>query len=406
MVNSVSLKQAIKSIPSSVKIGDFPLDKINTKLLEGVQRGIPLFDGKNRISIKDISFISKRFETLNLFRGCNVGCTHCLKNALPFNKKENSILFEDLKRFTDGFKTLSERLSFNTLNGNSYINVIDDSNPIDAPIKGLTCTHDLSEAINIIYNSLRIPVLIVTSGWSKDNKFAQQSAEKINKNYLQNKQMLKSIDVSINPFSNIMEKSRDALNSGDKDKADSLRNEYTDRIANTLLTFWDMFKGKKPKGNIIYRHANNNFGNELVNEFETKNLYTEIYNKLHDVLGDKILEAPALLPEKVTKFDKSHLIEPTGRARKYFPYTYNMRVQSELISEYQAWNQMGKAEQYNFLKDYSIKSIDINGKVYSVFPAIQVKSENSPIELLKYTDIQLNYLNNIDVKPVYSDIEL
>ena len=406
MVNSISINQAIKSIPSSIKVGEFPLDKVNTKLLEGIQAGIPLFDGKNQVKLNDIAFITKKFETLNLFRGCNVGCTHCLKNAMPFSKKNSSILFEDLMRLTDGFKTLSERLGFNILNGNDYINIIDDANPIEAPIKGLTGSHDLSEAINNIYNSLRIPVLIVTSGWNKNNLFAQQSAEKLNTDAILNPQLFKSIQISINPFSGIMEKSREALNGGNKEKAALLRNEYVDRMVNAFLTFWNMFTGTNPKGEIIYRHANNNYGNELVNEFETKNLYTEIYNKLGTILGVRINDAPSIHPDIITKFDKSHLIEPSGRARKYFPYTYNMRIQSELISEYQRWDQMSEEEKYNFLKDFSLKCIDINGQVYTTSPALNVNGVNSPIELTKYTDIRLNYANDINMKPVFSDIDL
>ena len=59
-----------------------------------------------------------------------------------------------------------------------------------------------------------------------------------------------------------------------------------------------------------------------------------------------------------------------------------------------------------FLKNYSLKCVDINGQVYSTFPAIRVHSENMPIELTVPTHIKLNYINKQDSAPVFSDIEL
>ena len=86
--------------------------------------------------MRDIAFLTKRFETLNLFRGCRVNCSHCLKDAKPPQKGCETILFEDLMRFLDGFRELGERLGFNVFQGNKYVNIIDDANPSDIPIRG------------------------------------------------------------------------------------------------------------------------------------------------------------------------------------------------------------------------------------------------------------------------------
>lgn len=401
------IKQTLNNIPYSVKTAEFPLSEIDHKQFEGIQKGIPLFTQNDKlISLDDIDFASKRLETIDLFRGCNVGCTHCLKDAVQGPKNNRSILFEDLVRFTDGFKTLSERFGFNVLNGNNYLNIVDDSNPTDLPINGLTGFHNISEAIKLIFENLRIPVLMVTSGWNKKSIAAQNSAEQLAKDFKTNPQSLKAFEVSVNPFSGIMENSRIALKNGDTEKAKLYRELYTDRIANTILTFFDLFKGSEPKGKLIYRHANNFEGNELVGEEETKKLYQEIYKKLEDALGEKIKEAPTLAPDIVTKFDKSHLIEPSGRGRRYFPYNYNMDLQRELIAETEKWNAMTAEEKRKFLKDYSIKCVDINGQIYSTFPALDVHSENIPIELTIPTDIKLNYINQKESKPIFSDIEL
>lgn len=407
MLSSLRIKQTLNNIPQAVKNSEFPLGKVNLKHLEGIQREIPLFDVKDKfVSMQDIDFIARGFETLNLFRGCDVGCTHCLKDAMHRPKSSRSILFEDLVRFTKGFKTLNERLGFDVLKGNKYLNIVDDSNPTDFPIRGLTGSHSVSEAIKIIFENLRIPVLMVTSGWNSKSIAAQNSAEKLAKDFKINPQSLKSFEVSINPFSGIMENSRIALKNSDIERAKLYRELYTDRIANTILTFFDLFRGENPKGKLIYRHANKFDGNGQVGEGETKKLYIEIYEKLHEALGDGIKEAPTLDPKTVTKFDKSHLIEPSGRGRRYFPYEYNMLVQSDLISETEKWNSMSAEEKRQFLRDYSIKCVDIDGQVYSTFPALGVHSENTPIELTVPTDVKLNYINQKKSAPVFSDIEL
>lgn len=404
---STKLKQTVNNLPYSVKTGSFPLSKINAKLLEGVQKGIPLFDDKDKfVSMEDIDFITRNFETLNLFRGCNVGCSHCLKDAKLKQKSTRTILYEDLARFTEGFKELSERLGFNVFSGNKYVNIVDDSNPTDIPIRGLDGNHEVSDAIKLIYESLKLPVLFVTSGWNPKSLSAQNSAEKIAKQFRENPQSLKHFELSINPFSSIMEKSREALKSNELEKANSLREAYVDRMVNTILTFWDLFKGGESVAKVIYRHAGDYKGNELVGEAETKKLYLEIYEKLKSILGERIAEAPILEPESLTKFDKSHLIEPSGRARRFFPFDYNMGMQSELIAEHEKWNSMTSDEKRDFLKDFSLKCVDINGRVYSTFPACGVRSENIPIELTVPTDIRLNYANQPKVSPVFSDIEL
>lgn len=400
-----NINESLRRIPQSVKDSEFPLGQINPDSIEGIQRGIPLFDdGDSFVSMRDIDFTTKGLETADLFRGCSVGCTHCLKNAIPH--QNSSILFEDLVRFTEGFKTLNERLGFNVLNGNQYLNIVDDSNPTDAPIKGKTGNHGVGEAVKVIYDNLGMPVLFVTSGWNSKSEQAQNSAEEIAKTFRQNPKSLKSLEVSVNPFAGIMEASRQALASGDKEKAELYRNIYTDRMANTVATFYDLFEGNDPKGKLIYRHANNFDGNELVGEEETRKLYSEIYAKLKDRVGDRIEEAPTLKPDIVTKFDKSHLIEPSGRARRYFPYGYNMDVQSDLIAETERWEAMNPEEKRQFLRDCAIKCVDINGHVYTTFPAINTKSENAPIELTVPTDIRLNYENKEQTQPVFSDIEL
>lgn len=402
MINLPSkLSTELNKIPLEIKKSNCPLARINAKSLEGIQKGIPLFDGEKLITLEDIAFITKNFETLNLFRGCTLGCTHCLKNAKKALENFRTILFEDLERFTEGFKELNERLNFNVFKGSNYINIIDDSNPSDYPIQGLTSKHSTTEAMKLIYDKLHIPTLFVTSGWNKTSHYAQENAEELVKMIKQNPDSVEKVEISINPFLQIMEKSRQELQNGDPDKANLLRNIYTSRMANSLATFIDLFSLNK--ASIIYRHAGKI---EKVGEFETKELYKEIYQKLTKIIGSRIEEFPNLSPEKLTEFDRTHLIEPSGRGRQYFSMEENIKEQSELIEEFIDWQNLTPAEQKKMLFDYSVKCIDINGKVYTTRPALKVSYINTPIELTTPTEIQLNYINKKDTNPIFSEIEL
>ena len=392
----------INKIPNSIKDSKYPLTQLNLQNLEGVQSDICLFNGEKPLTMDVINFITKRFETLNLFRGCTVGCSHCLKDAK--SEDNRSILFEDLERFLEGFKTLNERLGFNVFNGNKYLSIVDDSNPSDFPISGKDRIHSVVEAIKEIYDKLNIPVLFVTSGWNKGSSYAQKASEELANAIQKNPSMIESVDISINPFVGILEKSREASKNHNQDKADFLRSVYTSRMANTLATFLNAFTNNKAQ--IIYRHAPNAEGNELVDENAAKQLYEEIYAKLRKMVGSKLDEIPMLKPEQLTKFDKTHLIEPSGRGRRFFTPEANFKEQEQLIDEALEWEGLSEQDKFNFLKDYALKCIDIDGSVYATMPANKVDYISAPIELTIPSKIKLNYENKKATKPVFSDINL
>lgn len=391
----------INHIPANIKNSAFPLARLDLKRLEGIQKDIPLFDGVN---LEDISFLAKRLETLNLFRGCRVNCSHCLKDAKPPVKGRETILYEDLTRFLDGFKELSGRLGINVLQGNKYLNIIDDANPSDIPIAGKSRNHSISEAVKEIYNKLNIPVLFVTSGWNKASKYAQSASEELAGMIEKNPDMVKSVDISINPFAGIMENSRNALKKNDSAGAEFFRNIYTSRMANALKSFLKLFESGKAQ--IIYRHAPDFDGNCTTGESETKKLYEEIYGKLKKLTGSYLENIPYLKPENLTVFDKSHLIEPSGRGRRYFPQDKNLKEQSELIEEALEWQMMSPQERRKTLFDCSVKCVDIDGSVYATMPSLRTEHISAPIELTVPANIQLNYENKTPAGKVFSDIEL
>lgn len=372
----------LSNIPTNIKLSEYPLTKMDTKMLEGAQRGLKVFDG---VKMEDIAFITKRLETLNLFRGCKCGCSHCLKNALAPKEGRETIIFEDLRNFVFGFRTLSERLGFDVLNGNKYINIVDDSNPIDMKIKGLKRPHNVVEAMKLIYEQLRIPTLFVTSGWNRPSsqsyKYAIDTAKDINKMIKDDKNSVADVQISINPF-------MDTKN-------------YVDRMARTLFTFLDLFKIDKAR--IIYRHTKD--GQKGFDAQAAKELYENIYKQLQNLSGSKLEGFPELHPDIVTKPNNTNWIEPSGRGRRFFSEERNLKLQNELIQDALDWQNMTPEEQRENLLNNALKCVDIDGSIYTTKPS-SATFEATPIELTIPTKIQLNYFNKEKPNPIFSDIEV
>ena len=372
----------LSEVPNSVKLSEFPLTKMDLNALEGVQYGIGVFKGD---TLPDIALISKRFETVNFFRGCKWGCLHCLKNAKAPKPGKESVLFEDLKKLASGFRILSERLGFNVLNGNHYISIVDDSNPFDLPINGLTRKYDAVDGIEVLFKNLKIPALVVTSGIDTTNKksesFSSKVAKKLNKTVTKNPDMVKKGEIAINPCLRV--------------------NDYTGRMAKTLAIFLDLFKIEKAK--IIYRHTAGSYPEYDFNA--AKKLYEEIFKKLQNITGYSLEGISELNPKYVTAFDRSHLIEPSGRGRRFFDYERNGALQKDLNQDYMNWENLSETEKKDFLLDNSLKGIDIDGSVYATIRSC-ARSESTPIELIVPTGIKLNYVNKEKPNPLFSDIVL
>ena len=127
---------------------------------------------------------------------------------------------------------------------------------------------------------------------------------------------------------------------------------------------------------------------------------------MKNLVGSSIENVPYLKPENLTRFDKSHLIEASGRGRRFFTQTTNYEEQQKLIDEALKWESMTPQQQYETLKDFALKCIDIDGKVYATMPATEVKSISAPIELTVPTKIRLNYQNKTPSPQIFSDIDL
>ena len=100
------------------------------------------------------------------------------------------------------------------------------------------------------------------------------------------------------------------------------------------------------------------------------------------------------------------MIEASGRGRRFFTQTTNYEEQQKLIDEALKWESMTPQQRYETLKDFALKCIDIDGKVYATMPATEVKSISAPIELTVPTKIRLNYQNKTPSPQIFSDIDL
>jgi len=373
-------QEYLSKIPSHVKVSEFPLTKIDPSKLEGYQREYQVFDG---VSMPDIAFITKNLDTFNFFRGCKEGCLQCLKKAIVPPAGRETILYEDFKRFVIGFAHLSEKLGFNVLNGNKFIRIADDSEPIGQKIRGLNKEHTLKDMIKMFYKNLRIPVLIETSGWeSQKNRSSGyydtfRSAQGLVNLAKSTPDAIKEVRVSVNPF----------MPSA----------TYVPRMVDTIRLFLDLFKMNKAK--VVCTYAP--LGNEDFDVNALKNIYEKIYSQLQRVCGENIEYIPELKPEVVIK--NAHEVLPIGSAKKFFSEGVNDSIRKEYSMEKKYWNGLSKSEQKHILMDKARKFVDIDGSIYTENP-IRTPFNDKNINVTIPTDIKLNFSDKTPPYPIYRDV--
>lgn len=381
-VNQVSqINRYITNNSSSWARSSFPLEKIDLKKIEGIQVDIPLFKGVN---LENIKFLTKWFQVLNLTRGCREQCTFCLRNAqTPLKETHdtiNTILWDDLIRFTEGFKRFGERLGVNPFQGNSHITLFEDANLPDVIIKDKNCTvQSMKNVIQNVYENIRLPFVFVTSGWNVNNKNAQKAAEEICDYVMQTPDCTKEFAISINPFY-----------AGE-------RKNYIEKAVNTLRTFLPLFKTGEEKASILlkYNYSNGINADKNAKEIAFK-LYTDIFEQLKSLCGSSLDGYEYLNPKNILKHRTDNYIENKGRGQRFFSNDDVKKNNNKLFVESFEWMTLTPKQKKEYAYNYTTKNIDINGKIYLITPSEQV------IE----TDIGLNFINK-DKKTarIHSDIK-
>lgn len=368
------------------KLSDFNLNKLN-----GIQKGIEVFEG---LSMKDIAFLYTNLLEIAINRGCSNGCSDCYVKAIPqqhFEENSDTIskmAYEDFNSLMNGVGELNQRLGFKALKRNDvgHISLFRDSDGIELEMKDENGKiYDFTEANDLYYKTINQKGLFDTSGWPPRHKKYQARAEKI-VNYFskeENANKVININISINPFHSLNEKSIQLKNIGDKKGAQKFRELYTDRMANVLYTFTPIIDSPK------FRFMPTSMSDDKITpkgykKSDLEKLIKEILSKLKDkYIKDyksekKYIKEPEQIRSNMkilqNKLVKKGLIVRSGRGRNLLPETADfVQARNEAFIE---------RLKNNFINVDCYKSIDINGKVYvtnfySVVP----------------TEIQLNFKN-------------
>lgn len=354
---------------------------LSMEAMEGIQYGIEAFKG---LSMKDIQYMSENLHVIAVKRGCKNMCGYCYADAKP-SKREMS--WEDFKLITDGYKKLRKRLGNlqlfgeNMTSGDATIiyrstELFYDSDCMDIAIKDKKGNiYDFTKLSNELYNSLGRKTVFDTSGWDPNNKKLQERAEKYAEyfSHPENMDQLNAFNLSFNCFNSSYIAGVKALKAGNDEKYLSLKNRFTDRIANALFTFTPLVKDKK--FNIMTR----GFGLDAKNaeyfdiaamidlRFDVLNKLEKLYKE--DFLGkQKYIKSEAdianyteLFTNKIYRFDTG--LNPSGRMEKFMQ---DFKIKAPMQDHTETTTIMAKdiENRGRYHKYLAMKLIDTDGKVY------------------------------------------
>lgn len=362
------------------------LSKLNIERLNGIQDGIEVFEG---LSMAEIEFISSNLKRVLLSRGCRNNCDHCMVSAQipPPSRKENTIhtiMWDDYLKLTDGYKELNNRLGFNAVSNIDYMVLIDDADPISLKSYDKNGKpHNIAEAIEIAHDTFNQKILFDTAGWYKIDKWSKRAAEDLVDYAKDNPETFYQFNISINPFVNIMKKSLELGNRGCPESEAKLRNIYTERMADVLMTFSPLQRVFEDAGckdiGVLLRYAPDEDNNKGYTREDLEILYDEIMEKYEQKFRELPPEEqeellPALIHFRKAKDENSSQIFNMGRGEKYYEKHYSVELPTK-----------------KDLLDRGKKYIDINGQIVVTTNGLDKAS----------TDIQLNYDNRNKFTPEY-----
>lgn len=358
-----------------------PLRNLSMEAMEGLQYGIKVFKG---LSMKQIQYLSENLHVIAVNRGCTNMCSHCYADAKPSNR---TMSWEDFKLITDGFRTMNERLCGLPLYGQTMTSGEDtvlyrstelfyDSDCMALEMKDENGNvHDFTEMVDELYSIGRKSVFD-TSGWNPSNAKMQKRAEKYVEYFSnpENMDKLNQFNLSFNVFNASYVGAIKALNAGDKEKYNILREKYVDRIANAIFTFTPIFL-KQDKLGIIVR----SFGNEAKNaeHFNTKAMYgliEDVLNRLNSLYEEDLNGAQkyvkskpeieacmfAIMPQLMTV---DTALNSVGRM-KDFMKAFNIEAPMQEHSDSTKSMIDDLEENGRFHRYIAHKLIDTDGKVY------------------------------------------
>lgn len=354
----------------------FDLEKLN-----GIQKDLKVFEG---LSIKEIGLILNNLSTIMVKRGCSNRCSHCFCEAIPqhFTKDSNltsSISWEDFGNFFNDYEQLKNRLGFDVIRSDKVISLFHDADCIELEMKDKNGKiYDFADASELLLNKTPCRELFDTSGWNPKSERLQKRAEKIVQFLAKNANRMNQINISINPFHALLEKSNECTKAGYTVNAKYFRDLYTDRMANAIYTFTPILDSVSY---ILRTKSDNQFHNEIylkAIEQEILLKLEEMYNK-DSASSQKYAKNKTQVYETIEKVKrglnkKSSEIASLGRAKNFF-------INSEDKSFWSIYSDLEIF--FGELKRKSPETfIDANGQIYV-----------SNSYLTSPTKIQLNFSN-------------
>lgn len=354
----------------------FNLDKLN-----GIQTGIKTFEG---LSIKEIGLILNNLSTIMVKRGCSNRCSHCFCEAIPqhFTKDSNltsSISWEDFGNFFNDYEQLKNRLGFDVIHSDKVISLFHDADCVEIEMKDKNGkVYDFADASELLLNKTPCRELFDTSGWNPKSGRLQKRAEKIVQFLAKNANRMNQINISVNPFHALLEKSNECIKAGDIVNAKYFRNLYTDRMANTIFTFTPILDSVS----FILRTKSDN---QFHSERSLRTIEQEILIKLEEMYNKDSASSQKYAKNKTQVYEimakvkrglnkKSYEIASLGRAKNFF-------INSEDKSFWSIYSDLEMF--FGELKRKSPETfIDANGQIYV-----------SNSYLTSPTKMQLNFSN-------------
>lgn len=402
-LNSQKIKGTIKDI------NDLDLDKLN-----GIQEGLKTFENLN---IKQIFFVLRDLIAININRGCERFCAHCILDSLPPQKNNDkyasTIAFEDFTTLLNDIKELNTRLGTNIISNRNAVPLIlfFDSDSIKTTLKDNNNNeYNAAQLNHMQFSVTQKPGVIDTHGWDPGKEpELQKRAEDIVKYFssAENQQELFRLNISLNPFDKLNQEAIRAEINKDFEKALYKRLEYAYRIANIFYTFTPI--AESDKVTVIQCIANENDKNTIEEikyygknaQYEIDKMVIRILEKLYEddfsterkhIKTETDIEKYLLIWGKKI-FGRMRYASRLGRMSQFYKDKNELEERAESAREIMDIIQNKKTlapDEESEIVDYkkpirgSLLSglIDVNGKFY-VF--------KDPVSIP--TEIQLNYKN-------------
>lgn len=374
------------------------LDSEDFKNIEGIQKGIKIFDN---LSIQQIAFMAATLLEITLQRGCNNMCVHCYAKAMPpsyqkSDNKINKIDFEDFKSFCDGFKELNKRLGFNIFkeSRNSYKTLFHDSDASKIFLQDQNGKiYDYLDLSRMVHETTDDIVIFDTAGWNiQDTKTQARMEKMVEKAINSDEYDFMEFNVSINPFNALYSRSLKHRLENNTEKEKKFRDIYTTRMANVLFTFSPLIdKKSKSSGENRLNFIARALPDETKEAYgycvtDLSCLYKEVLHKLEKMYQEDLKKThpKTIKNEKQIKENIEFLTKALNNAETNLGI--NGRLADIITNPQNDLYRYSKLSEYNdpatAAEEFNFGILDINGKYYVL----------NFYETYK-TDIQLNYNN-------------